>query len=232
MSRETRHYALGGGLDLTTPPILTKPGRALAGLNYEPILRGYRRIEGYQRLGPGPVPGTGPVRGVWMVKGAVMAFRDAADRQSRRLWTLNGEEWSERASLPRPGGRLRFCAHNFYGSEDRRRVYLCDGENPAQAWDGDTLKSIATGMGKDTPGSPLTDSAVFPREGVVWELNYRGELDFMGQALVQRAERSLTVADGWEYFVHGWSQVISHVLHVQLGAPMFERLSKLAAAVR
>ena len=90
----------------------------------------------------------------------------------------------------------------------------------------------ATGMGKDTPGSPLTDSAVFPREGVVWELNYRGELDFMGQAQVQRAERSLTVADGWEYFVHGWSQVISHVLHVQLGAPTFERLSELAAAVR
>ena len=90
----------------------------------------------------------------------------------------------------------------------------------------------ATGMGKDTPGSPLTDGAVFPREGVVWELNYRGELDFMGQAQVQRAERSLTLADGWEYFVHGWSQVISHVLHVQLGAPMFERLSELAAAVR
>ena len=90
----------------------------------------------------------------------------------------------------------------------------------------------ATGMGKDTPGSPLTDSAVFPREGVVWELNYRGELDFMGQAQVQRAERSLTVADGWEYFVHGWSQVISHVLHVQLSAPMFERLSELATAVR
>ena len=41
MSRETRHYALGGGLDLTTPPISTAPGRALAGLNYEPILRGY-----------------------------------------------------------------------------------------------------------------------------------------------------------------------------------------------
>lgn len=90
----------------------------------------------------------------------------------------------------------------------------------------------ATGMGKDTPGSPLTDSAVFPREGVVWELNYRGELDFMGQAQVQRAERSLTVADGWEYFVHGWSQVISHVLHVQLSAPMFERLLELATAVR
>ncbi len=90
----------------------------------------------------------------------------------------------------------------------------------------------ATGMGKDTPGSPLTDRAVFPRDGIVWELNYRGELDFMRQAQAQQADRNLTVADGWEYFVHGWSQVISHVLHVQIGASMFAKLSELAAAVR
>lgn len=90
----------------------------------------------------------------------------------------------------------------------------------------------ATGMGKDTPGSPLTDSAIFPRDGVVWELNYRGELDFMRQAQVQRVDRNLTLVDGWDYFVHGWSQVISHVLHVEIGVPMFERLSELATAVR
>ncbi len=90
----------------------------------------------------------------------------------------------------------------------------------------------ATGMGKDTPGSPLTNDTIFPRDGVVWELNYRGELDFMRQAQAQQADRNLTVADGWEYFVHGWSQVIAHVLHVQIGAPMFARLSELAAAVR
>ncbi len=90
----------------------------------------------------------------------------------------------------------------------------------------------ATGMGKDTPGSPLTDRAVFPRDGIVWELNYRGELDLMRQAQAQQADRNLTVADGWEYFVHGWSQVISHVLHVQIGASMFAKLSELAAAVR
>ncbi len=90
----------------------------------------------------------------------------------------------------------------------------------------------ATGMGKDTPGSPLTDDAIFPRDGIVWELNYRGELDFMRQAQAQQADRNLTVADGWEYFVHGWSQVISHVLHVQIGAKMFAKLSELAAAVR
>ncbi len=90
----------------------------------------------------------------------------------------------------------------------------------------------ATGMGKDTPGSPLTDRAVFPRGAVVWELNYRGELDFMRQAEAQAAERGLTVADGWEYFVHGWTQVISHVLHVEIDREMFGRLSDLAVGVR
>jgi shikimate 5-dehydrogenase len=31
-----------------------------------------------------------------------------------------------------------------------------------------------TGMGKDTPGSPITNDAVFPKRGLVWKLNYRG----------------------------------------------------------
>ncbi len=90
----------------------------------------------------------------------------------------------------------------------------------------------ATGMGKDTPGSPLTDDALFPYNGVVWELNYRGALDFMRQAQAQQAARNLTIADGWDYFVHGWSQVISHVLHVQIDPPLFARLSQLATAAR
>ena len=33
----------------------------------------------------------------------------------------------------------------------------------------------ASGLGKDRPGSPLPDGAPFPRHGVAWELNYRGE---------------------------------------------------------
>ncbi|RLT32048.1 MAG: shikimate dehydrogenase [Chloroflexi bacterium] len=90
----------------------------------------------------------------------------------------------------------------------------------------------ATGMGKDTPGSPLTDDARFPQNGVAWELNYRGELDFLRQARAQRTARSLTVADGWDYFIHGWSQVISHVLAVEIGPEMLARLSQLAADVR
>ena len=90
----------------------------------------------------------------------------------------------------------------------------------------------ATGMGKDTPGSPLTGEAPFPQNGVAWELNYRGDLDFLQQARAQQAAQTLTVADGWDYFVHGWSQVISHVLHVQIDPPLFTHLSQLAATVR
>ncbi len=40
----------------------------------------------------------------------------------------------------------------------------------------------ATGLGKDRPGSPLTDAAQFPKKAIVWEINYRGELTFMHQA--------------------------------------------------
>ena len=90
----------------------------------------------------------------------------------------------------------------------------------------------ATGMGKDTPGSLLCADAPFPHHGVIWELNYGGELEFMRQAEAQPAARNLTVADGWDYFVHGWSQGISHVLHVQIDPPLLAHLTELAASVR
>lgn len=90
----------------------------------------------------------------------------------------------------------------------------------------------ATGMGKDTPGSPITDAGVFPRHGIAWEFNYRGELDFMHQALRQRDGRDLKVEDGWVYFVHGWTQVIFEVLDVQMTPELFEKLDAAASQVR
>ena len=67
----------------------------------------------------------------------------------------------------------------------------------------------ATGLGKDAPGSPVSDGAVFPRHGVVWELNYRGELRFLDQARRQQQDRSLSVHDGWRLFLHGWAHAIN-----------------------
>lgn len=90
----------------------------------------------------------------------------------------------------------------------------------------------ATGMGKDTPGSPVTNAGLFPRSGIAWEFNYRGELDFMHQALAQVESRSVKVEDGWLYFVHGWTQVVAQVLHFDLTSPLFAQLEAAAASVR
>lgn len=143
------------------------------------------------------------------------------NRSAPRLARL--QEMVER-ELAAKRGAIEFAF--IQNSEPRRNDEVLAGLAPG------SLVVNATGMGKDTPGSPLTDRAVFPRGAVVWELNYRGELDFMRQAEAQAAERGLTVADGWEYFVHGWTQVISHVLHVEIDREMFGRLSDLAVGVR
>jgi shikimate 5-dehydrogenase len=90
----------------------------------------------------------------------------------------------------------------------------------------------ATGMGKDTPGSPVTDAGLFPKNGIAWEFNYRGELDFMHQALAQQRTRSLIVEDGWLYFIHGWTQVIAQVLHIEIGEELLNRLADAAEIVR
>jgi shikimate dehydrogenase len=90
----------------------------------------------------------------------------------------------------------------------------------------------ATGMGKDRPGSPVTDNGLFPERGLVWELNYRGELDFLHQAERQTESRNLTVEDGWVYFLHGWSQVIAEVFHLNLTPELFAELDKAASIIR
>jgi shikimate 5-dehydrogenase len=90
----------------------------------------------------------------------------------------------------------------------------------------------ATGLGKDRPGSPISDHSVFPQNGLAWELNYRGALDFLRQARQQEQRRALTVADGWLYFLHGWTQVVTQVLQLELTPDLFARLDQAAAAVR
>ena len=95
-----------------------------------------------------------------------------------------------------------------------------------------TVVVNATGMGKDSPGSPVTDSGLFPVNGIAWEINYRGELDFWHQAMSQRDERNLFIEDGWLYFVHGWTQVIAEVLHIDLDQPTFHELNELASDLR
>ncbi len=95
-----------------------------------------------------------------------------------------------------------------------------------------TVVVNATGMGKDTPGSPVTDVGIFPNNGVAWEINYRGELDFWHQAMAQKDSRNLFIEDGWLYFVHGWTQVIAEVLHIDIQGEIFDQLNEIAGDLR
>jgi shikimate dehydrogenase len=87
----------------------------------------------------------------------------------------------------------------------------------------------ATGLGKDRPGSPLTDAAVFPRNALVWEINYRGDLRFMHQGLEQKADRDLSVEDGWMYFIYGWTSVIAEVFDLKIEGKLLKECDRVAA---
>lgn len=90
----------------------------------------------------------------------------------------------------------------------------------------------ATGLGKDRPGSPLTDNCEYPVDSLVWELNYRGQLTFMTQAEAQAKEKNLYIEDGWTYFIHGWTQVIAEVFHIDITGEVFDKCEKIAREMR
>ncbi|MDQ1246960.1 MAG: hypothetical protein QG597_1329 [Actinomycetota bacterium] len=90
----------------------------------------------------------------------------------------------------------------------------------------------STGMGKDTPGSPLSAGARFPDEAIAWDFNYRGTLEFVHQAQAQQPTRSLHVVDGWRYFIHGWSQVVADVFDISMPPERVDRLAEIADGLR
>jgi shikimate 5-dehydrogenase len=109
-----------------------------------------------------------------------------------------------------------------------------DNDNVVKRLKSGSLVVNATGLGKDAPGSPITDGVIFPENGMAWDFNYRGELVFLDQARSQEKLRNLKIEDGWIYFLHGWTRVIAEVFHIDIPAsgPGFEKLSGIAAAIR
>jgi shikimate 5-dehydrogenase len=88
----------------------------------------------------------------------------------------------------------------------------------------------ASGLGKDRPGSPLTNAARFPADGVAWDFNYRGDLEFLRQARAVERSRGLKVEDGWMYFIHGWTRVVEEVFatDIPVSGPRFDSLCEIA----
>ena len=123
-----------------------------------------------------------------------------------------------------PGNRITF---EYVQNVDPQRNDALLAALPPQS-----LVINATGMGKDTPGSPISDAGAFPERAIAWELNYRGELDFLHQAKRQEAARALTVIDGWDYFLYGWSSVVGMVFEVEITQEKFAQLAQAALRVR
>jgi shikimate 5-dehydrogenase len=92
----------------------------------------------------------------------------------------------------------------------------------------------ATGLGKDAPGSPISDAAAFPEHGIAWDFNYRGDLRFLDQARRQERQRQLQLEDGWSYFLHGWTRHIAAVFGIDpsVVADRFSQLAGIAGTVR
>jgi shikimate dehydrogenase len=90
----------------------------------------------------------------------------------------------------------------------------------------------ATGMGKDRPGSPVTDEGLFPLHSVAWDLNYRGELEFLRQARAQAQRRHVQVHDGWDYFLVSWADHIAEIFHLTITLHLLAQLLAKAEEMR
>ncbi len=174
--------------------------------------------------------------------GDVLCFGAGGSAIATLLHLINKKDKGDRPAkftfVNRSQGRLDHAREMVSGLKtDIEAEYICNSDPAVN----DTIMeklppySIvinATGMGKDTPGSPITWEGKFPMNSIAWEFNYRGELDFMHQALAQVESRKVKVEDGWIYFVHGWTQVVAQVLHFDLTSALFDRLNEAASSVR
>ncbi len=111
-----------------------------------------------------------------------------------------------------------FNAHTITGDNDTAVASMPPG----------SIIVNATGLGKDLPGCPVTPQVRWPKNAVAWELNYRGDLQFLELA----KQAGLQTADGWDYFVLGWTNIMSRVLDFKLTPELQDTLQRIAAAHR
>lgn len=174
--------------------------------------------------------------------GEVLCFGAGGSGVATLLHLINKKDKSDRPAkftfVNRSQGRLDHAREMVSNLQtDIQIEYICNSDpslndSIMEKFPPYSVIINATGMGKDTPGSPLTWQGKFPPHSIAWEFNYRGELDFMHQALAQAESRHVTVEDGWLYFVHGWTQVVAQVLHFELTPGLFDKLNQAAASVR
>ena len=174
--------------------------------------------------------------------GEVLSFGAGGSAIATLLHLINKPDKEDRPErftfVNRSQGRLDHAQEMVSGLKTDIRIEYVQNTDPAvndrimEEFPPHSIVINATGMGKDTPGSPISWEGKFPINSIAWEFNYRGELDFMHQALAQVESREVKVEDGWIYFVHGWTQVVAQVLHFDLTPSLFAELNEAASSVR
>jgi shikimate 5-dehydrogenase len=175
-------------------------------------------------------------------KGDVLCFGAGGSAIATLLHLINKKDKGDRPRkftfVNRSQGRLDHAKEMVGGlNTDIEIEYICNSDpvindKIMEKFAPGSIIINATGMGKDTPGSPVTWEGKFPMNSIAWEFNYRGELDFLHQSLAQVESRNVKVEDGWLYFVHGWTQVVAQVLHFDLTPALFDKLNEAASTVR
>jgi len=175
-------------------------------------------------------------------KGEVLCFGAGGSGVATLLHLINKKDKEDRPArftfVNRSQGRLDHAREMVGGLQtDIEIEYICNStpsvnDKIMEKFPPYSIIINATGMGKDTPGSPITWDGIFPLHSLSWEFNYRGELDFLHQSLAQVESRKVKVEDGWLYFVHGWTQVVAQVLHIDLTPALFDQLNEAASTVR
>lgn len=139
------HYTpFDGGVDLITPATQIKPGRLLAGMNYEcPVEGGYRAIDGYTQIGD-PVPGEGSVLGVAVYDDTYHAIRKETGLSSAGFWKWTGSAWSKVVG-GMPLGRYTFDVAAFKAVSSSRELFMQADGASAKPWkyNGVTCAEIA-----------------------------------------------------------------------------------------
>lgn len=175
----------------------------------------------------------------WRSGGHALLYGAGGSNLAITLHLLQGEDKPERiVVVNRSAPRLQSMRHVHERFGAGVQVTYIHNDDPRvndallRALPAGSLVVNGTGMGKDSPGSPITDAGEFPEAALVWELNYRGELDFLHQANRQAEARSLHVEDGWRYFIHGWTCVVEEVFDVEMTPQLVDELSDIALRVR
>ncbi|SDM39774.1 hypothetical protein [Allokutzneria albata] len=93
---------------------------------------------------------------------------------------------------------------------------------------GPALVVNATGLGKDAPGSPISDQAPLGPATTAWDLNYRGDLTFLRQA----RDRDAPTVDGWDYFAAGWAAALAALASTEFTPALLARFTAAAEPFR